>query len=51
MMLRLALRCAIIKLCFKMACSLGRVQIQLTLLSLAVPLPGGKRKSLYRVIC
>ena len=29
-----ALRCAIIKLRFKMVCSLGRVQIYLTLLSL-----------------
>jgi len=32
--LLLSLRCAIIKLCFKMACSLGRDQMNLTLLSL-----------------
>ena len=39
---------AIIKRCFKMACWHGRVQINLTLLSLTAPLPGGKWKSLYR---
>ena len=34
--------CASMKLRLKMACSLGRVQINLTLLSLTAPLPGGK---------